>query len=286
MNQNALVVQGLAKTYDGFALKDVSFRVPSGAIVGLIGENGAGKTTTLHAILGLIDRDAGDIEILGEWDAPMRDSLRGQIGVVFDGNNFPDALTPRRLNRVFQNLYANWREETYFSLLEKMALPEDRKIKALSKGMKMKLAIAAALSHDPRLLILDEATSGLDPIARDDILDVLWDFVQDESHSVLLSTHITSDLEKIADYIVFLHQGRVLLEKPKDELQLPIRHPQMRRNPVCRARQADILAYRKQDYEWDVWWPTKPPHKEIPRRGHRPRVHRRHHAAVYQGGSR
>lgn len=252
MNQNALVVQGLAKTYDGFALKDVSFRVPSGAIVGLIGENGAGKTTTLHAILGLIDRDAGDIEILGERDAPMRDSLRGQTGVVFDGNNFPDALTPRRLNRVFQNLYANWREETYFSLLEKMALPEERKIKALSKGMKMKLAIAAALSHDPRLLILDEATSGLDPIARDDILDVLWDFVQDESHSVLLSSHITSDLEKIADYIVFLHRGRVLLEKPKDELRYQYGILKCGETQFAALDRADILAYRKQDYEWDV----------------------------------
>lgn len=252
MNQNALVVQGLAKTYDGFALKDVSFRVPSGAIVGLIGENGAGKTTTLHAILGLIDRDAGDIEILGERDAPMRDSLRGQIGVVFDGNNFPDALTPRRLNGVFQNLYANWREETYFSLLEKMALPEERKIKALSKGMKMKLAIAAALSHDPRLLILDEATSGLDPIARDDILDVLWDFVQDESHSVLLSSHITSDLEKIADYIVFLHRGRVLLEKPKDELRYQYGILKCGETQFAALDRADILAYRKQDYEWDV----------------------------------
>lgn len=182
----------------------------------------------------------------------MRDSLRGQIGVVFDGNNFPDALTPRRLNRVFQNLYANWREETYFSLLEKMALPEERKIKALSKGMKMKLAIAAALSHDPRLLILDEATSGLDPIARDDILDVLWDFVQDESHSVLLSSHITSDLEKIADYIVFLHRGRVLLEKPKDELRYQYGILKCGETQFAALDRADILAYRKQDYEWDV----------------------------------
>ena len=252
MNQNALVVQGLAKTYDGFALKDVSFRVPSGAIVGLIGENGAGKTTTLHAILGLIDRDAGDIEILGERDAPMRDSLRVQICVVFDGNNFQNSLTTRRLNPVIKNLYANWREETYFSLLEKMALPEDRKIKALSKGMKMKLAIAAALSHDPRLLILDEATSGLDPIARDDILDVLWDFVQDESHSVLLSSHITSDLEKIADYIVFLHRGRVLLEKPKDELRYQYGILKCGETQFAALDRADILAYRKQDYEWDV----------------------------------
>ena len=201
MNQNALIVQGLKKAYDGFALTDVSFRVPSGAIVGLIGENGAGKTTTIHAILGLIGRDAGDIEILGERDAPMRDSLRGQIGVVFDGNNFPDALTPRRLNRVFQNLYANWREETYFSLLEKMALPEDRKIKALTKGMKMKLGLAVALSHHPKLLILDEATAGLDPVVREEILDILTDFTREESHSVLISSHIVSDLEKICDYI-------------------------------------------------------------------------------------
>ena len=219
MQKNALVVNDVTKRYRDFVLDQVSFSVPCGTIVGLIGENGAGKSTTINAILGLINRDSGNIELLGEADPQSNDSIRNQIGVVFDGNNYPDVLSARKLNRVLGNIYSAWDERKFFSLLEKMSLPTDKKIKEFSKGMKMKLSIAAALSHNSKLLILDEATSGLDPVVRDDILDMFLEFVQDENNSVMVSSHITSDLEKVADYIVFIHKGKVVFCKSKDELR-------------------------------------------------------------------
>ena len=252
MQRNALVVNDLTKKYRDFVLDQVSFSVPSGTIVGLIGENGAGKSTTIHAILGLINRDAGDIKFFGITDTPSDDSIRNQIGVVFDGNNFPDVLSAQKLNRIFKKIYDTWDESKFFYLLQKMSLPADKKIKELSKGMKMKLSIAAALSHNSRLLILDEATSGLDPVVRDDILDLFLEFVQDENNSILVSSHITSDLEKVADYIVFIHQGKVVFCKSKDELRY--QYGIIR----CGAAQFDaidkdeVIAYRKQDYEWEV----------------------------------
>ena len=205
---NALTVSGLTKTYPDFVLDQVSFSVPSGSIVGLIGENGAGKSTTINAALGLIQKEAGQVSVLG------REGLDGEtkeeIGVVFDGSNYPEILSPRKLNGVMRNIYRSWDETAYFRLLKQFSLPPDKPLKQFSKGMKMKLAISVALSHHSKLLILDEATSGLDPVIRDDILDMLLDFVQEEDHSILVSSHITSDLEKIADYIVFIHEGKVM----------------------------------------------------------------------------
>lgn len=252
MQSNALVVNDLTKKYRDFILDKVSFSVPCGTIVGLIGENGAGKSTTINAILGLINRDSGNIELLGKEDTQSDDSIRNQIGVVFDGNNYPNILSAQKLNRVLKKIYRAWDENKFFSLLNKMSLPTDKKIKEFSKGMKMKLSIAAALSHNSRLLILDEATSGLDPVVRDDILDLFLEFVQDENNSILVSSHITSDLEKVADYIVFLHKGKVVFCKSKDELRY--QYGIIR----CGAAQFDtidkdeIIAYRKRDYEWEV----------------------------------
>lgn len=252
MNNNALIVNGLTKKYQSFVLDDVSFTVPNGAIVGLIGENGAGKSTTINAILGLINKDAGSIEILGKQDGEIDNSIRNRIGVVFDGSNFHNVLTANKLNRVFRNIYDEWDEEKFFSMLEKMSLPTEKKIKEFSKGMKMKLSIAVALSHNSSFLVLDEATSGLDPIVRDDILDMFLDFVQDDCHSILVSSHITSDLEKVADYIVFIHNGKVVFSKPKDELRYKYGIIK------CGAAQFDaidkneVIAYRKQDYEWEI----------------------------------
>lgn len=252
MQKNALVVNDVTKRYRDFVLDQVSFSVPCGTIVGLIGENGAGKSTTINAILGLINRDSGNIELLGEADPQSNDSIRNQIGVVFDGNNYPDVLSARKLNRVLGNIYSAWDERKFFSLLEKMSLPTDKKIKEFSKGMKMKLSIAAALSHNSKLLILDEATSGLDPVVRDDILDMFLEFVQDENNSVMVSSHITSDLEKVADYIVFIHKGKVVFCKSKDELRY--KYGIIR----CGAAQFDavdkdeVIAYRKQDYGWEI----------------------------------
>ena len=213
---NALTVSGLTKTYPDFVLDQVSFSVPSGSIVGLIGENGAGKSTTINAALGLIQKEAGQVSVLG------REGLDGdtkeEIGVVFDGSNYPEILSPRKLNGVMRNIYRSWDETAYFRLLKQFSLPPDKLLKQFSKGMKMKLAISAALAHKPRLLILDEATAGLDPVIRDEILDILLDFIQDEEHSVFFSSHITSDIQKIADYVVLIHQGKIVFEEEKDVL--------------------------------------------------------------------
>lgn len=247
---DALIISGLTKTYKDFVLNGVSFSVPCGSIVGLIGENGAGKSTTINAVLGLIQKEAGSICVLGKEQ--LDNEIKEQIGVVFDGNNYPEIFSTRKLNRVMKNVYHSWEEHTFLNLLKKISLPTDKPIKQFSKGMKMKLAIAVALSHNSKLLILDEATSGLDPVIRDDILDILLDFAQDETHSILISSHITTDLEKIADYIVFIHEGQVVFSKPKDELieQYGI--------IKCGAAQfealdkSDIIVYRKMDYEWQV----------------------------------
>lgn len=247
---DALIISGLTKTYKDFMLNGVSFSVPCGSIVGLIGENGAGKSTTINAVLGLIQKEAGSICVLGKEQ--LDNEIKEQIGVVFDGNNYPEIFSTRKLNRVMKDIYHSWEGHTFLNLLKKFSLPTDKPIKQFSKGMKMKLAIAVALSHNSKLLILDEATSGLDPVIRDDILDILLDFAQDETHSILISSHITTDLEKIADYIVFIHEGQVVFSKPKDELieQYGI--------IKCGAAQfgaldkSDIIVYRKMDYEWQV----------------------------------
>ncbi len=252
MKENALVVNRLTKKYKDFVLDNVSFTVPRGSIVGLIGENGAGKSTTINAILGSIRKDGGSVEILGKQDTEIDDKIRGQIGVVFDGSNFPAALSARQLGKVFQKIYDTWDTDRYLMLLDKMSLPADKKIKQLSKGMKMKLSIAAALSHDSRLLVLDEATSGLDPVVRDDILDMFLDFIQDEDHSILVSSHITTDLEKVADHIVFIHQGKVVFSRPKDELRYKYGIIRCGTTQFGSIDKSDMIARRRQDYGWEV----------------------------------
>lgn len=247
---NALTISGLTKTYKDFVLDSVSFAVPSGSIVGLIGENGAGKSTTINAALGLIQKEAGNVSILGKED--LDGGIKEQIGIVFDGSNYPEILSPKKLNRVMKNIYCSWDEQTYFQLLKQFSLPLDKQIKQFSKGMRMKLAICVALSHHSKLLILDEATSGLDPVIRDDILDMLLDFVQDEEHAILVSSHITSDLEKIADYIVFLHEGKVVFSKPKDELTEQYGIIKCGAAQFDELDKSDIIVYRKMDYEWQV----------------------------------
>lgn len=247
---NALKISGLTKTYKDFVLDQVSFTVPSGSIVGLIGENGAGKSTTINAILGLIQKEAGVVSILEKEE--LDKEIKEQIGVVFDGSNYPEILSPKKLNQVMKNIYKLWDEQMYFHLLKQFSLPIDKKIKQFSKGMKMKLAITVAFSHHSKLLLLDEATSGLDPVIRDDILDMLLDFVQEEEHSILVSSHITSDLEKIADYIVFIHQGKVVFFKPKDELMEQYGIIKCGATQFDALDKSDIIVYRKMDYEWQI----------------------------------
>jgi len=252
MSNYALKLTNITKKYDDFLLDKVSFNVPKGNIVGLIGENGAGKSTTLNSILEIIERDSGDVFILDSEKNIISNDIREKIGVVFDGNNFPEDLTPQKLNNVLKAIYSNWEEKKFYELLEKFSLPKNKKIKKFSKGMKMKLSISVALSHKAELLILDEATSGLDPVVRDDILDILLDFVQEENNSILMSSHITSDLEKIADYIVFVHEGNTVFEEKKDNLIYEYGLIKCKFNDFEKIEKADILRYRKTDCMYEI----------------------------------
>ena len=215
---NALEIKNLTKTYPGFTLDHVNMELPTGCIMGLIGENGAGKSTTIRLILDLAKRDSGEITVLGETLTTENLSLKENVGVVMDECNFPECMKLKEIGRMMKQCYRTWDQGRFDALKKQFNLPEGKCIKALSRGMKMKLSIAVALSHDSRILILDEATSGLDPIVRDEILDIFLDFIQDENHSIFISSHILSDLEKICDYITFLHEGRVVFSEEKNEL--------------------------------------------------------------------
>ena len=214
--ENAICIRGLCKHYEDFSLENLDLTVPTGTIVGFVGENGAGKTTTLKAIFGAIRTDGGSIEVLGCTDPDRLD--KSQIGVVMEDSFFYETLTPRQVNSIMKSLQPGWDSAEFARLLEVYQLPEKKLIKDMSKGMRMKFRLATALAHKPKLLILDEATSGLDPVVRGEVLDYLRDYIQDESHSVLMSSHITSDLEKVADSIAYLHKGRLLFQMDRDEL--------------------------------------------------------------------
>ena len=249
-----LEISGLRKTYPNsdFSLKDISFSLPSGFIMGFVGENGAGKTTTIGCILNTLIKDCGSIKILGkEMDDDSVD-IRDEIGVVYDTNVFPEHLTAGQIASAMRNIFTNWDDALFTEHLQRFKLPENAKIKTFSRGMTMKLSVAVALSHRPKLLVLDEATSGLDPIVRDEILDVFLDFVQDENHSILLSSHITSDLEKVADYITFIHDGSIIFCETKDVLKYNYGVMRCKAAQFEEIDQEDILAYRKQDYQIDV----------------------------------
>ncbi|MGI5885128.1 MAG: ABC transporter ATP-binding protein [Candidatus Spyradocola sp.] len=262
-----LQVEHLTKRYPNFTLEDVSFSLPKGTVMGLIGENGAGKSTTLHALLDLIHKDGGSVTF---WGQPLSASrqIREDIGIVLDDVNFYATLTPQQVGRILRAAYRQWDDTAYSAYLTRFGLPLRQEIQSLSKGMRMKLLIAAALSHKPKLLILDEATSGLDPVMRDEILDVFWDFVQDEEHAILLSSHISTDLERIADTITFLHQGRLVFCKPKDELLYRYGILRCGQADFAKIDKADILACRREDYQWSVLVADK----EAARRKYRPQV--------------
>lgn len=212
----AIEIRGLNKHYPGFDLEDVDISVPSGCIMGFVGANGAGKTTTIKSLLGLIRPDKGTIKIFGKDYASEGKAIREDVGVVFDESCFPDGLNAGEISRFMGRIYTRWDAELFQAYMKKFAIPVDKKVKEFSRGMKMKLSIAAALAHHPKLLVLDEATSGLDPLVRDEILDLFLDFIQDEEHTVFISSHITSDLEKVADYITFINNGRIILSGEKD----------------------------------------------------------------------
>lgn len=218
--ENAIIVRNLVKRYSGFTLENISFEIPKGSIVGFVGENGAGKSTTIKAILGLIPVDGGEAELLGHRIKPdgYEEAWKEEIGVVFDECNFPLSLKVKNVGSIMKKIYRTWDERKFDDYLTRFAVPPEKKVKELSKGMKMKLSIAVALSHDSKLLILDEATGGLDPVVRNEILDIFREFIEDEEHTVFLSSHITSDIEKVADYVMLIHKGKLLFTEAKDEL--------------------------------------------------------------------
>lgn len=214
----AIEVVNLRKTFPQFQLVDVSFQLPTGTIMGFVGENGAGKTTTIKCLLNLLQKDRGEVKLLGLDYVEHDTAIKEQIGVVFDDLYVPETLNATQINHILEKIFANWDEAYYVELLKRFKIPIKKPIKQLSRGMRMKLSIAMALAHHPKLLILDEPTSGLDPIVRDEILDLFLEFMQDEERSILFSSHITSDLEKIADYITFIHNGEILFSESKDTL--------------------------------------------------------------------
>ncbi|MBC3899622.1 ATP-binding cassette domain-containing protein [Acetobacterium malicum] len=249
---NAIEIKNLNKMYKDFQLKDVNFKVPRGSIVGFIGENGAGKTTTIKAMLNLVKRDGGTIEMLGMDNLKDEKKIKASVGVVMDGCNFHDNLKTDDISKMLASIYKNWNQKLYQQYLKKFKLPEDKIIKEFSRGMKMKLQIAVALSHEPELLILDEATSGLDPIVREEILDVFMEFIQDEEHSILISSHITSDLDKIADYIVFIHQGEILLDQEKESLLSKMGVLKCGEEDFRKLEDGEYIRYRKNQFSFEV----------------------------------
>lgn len=254
---NILEIQNLKKRYKNsqFELNINHFEIPRGFIMGFVGENGSGKTTTIRCILNLLKRDSGTIKVFGRELTDKDKKMREDIGVVFDSSVFSKELSVNKISKIMQYTYINWDNDKYYGLIERFGLSPDNKISTYSKGMLMKLSIAAALSHTPKLLLLDEATSGLDPVVRDDILDVLLSFVQQEENSILLSSHITSDLEKIADYITFIDKGGIVLTDKNDDI--------LRKYGVIRCSEevfrsidlSDAIAWRRKGYQVDILVP-------------------------------
>lgn len=215
---NALEINNLTKRFPGFTLDHLSLILPSGCIMGLIGENGAGKSTTMKLILDILHKDNGTITILGRDNGDNLQLTKEDVGVVMDEAGIPECLTAKQVGKMMKHTFSNWSDTEYTRLLNEFSLPDNKPFKDFSRGMKMKLSIAIAMSHGSKLLLLDEATSGLDPVVRDEVIGMFSDFTRDENHSILISSHIVSDLEKLCDYVAFLHKGRLLLCEEKDIL--------------------------------------------------------------------
>lgn len=247
-----LEVENLSKAYPDFCLDNVSFRIPCGSIMGFVGENGAGKTTTISAVLNTIKRDGGTVKVFGQEMRDQDTALREDIGVVFDAINFSAELTPKQLSNVMSCIYKAWDSDYFFSKLTELQVPLQKKLQQFSRGMRMKLAIVAALSHSPKLLFLDEATSGLDPVVREEVLDLFLEFVADESHSILMSSHITGDLEKVADYITFIHNGKIILTEQKDTLLYDYGIARCKAEQVRGLEPGEILSTRDKGHQVDV----------------------------------
>ena len=239
---NAVDVKELTKKFKGFTLDHVSFSLPAGCVMGLVGENGAGKSTTLKLLLNMIQKDSGRITILGKDEKNID---KNEIGVVFDECRFHESFTAKDINQVLKSIFQRWNEQQFFDYLNRFEVPSNKKLKEFSRGMKMKISIAAAVSHDAKLLLLDEPTSTLDPVVRDEMLDIFYDFISDEQHSIIISSHIVSDLEKVCDYIAFMHKGKMILCEEKDRLLQECRLAQMSEAEFSAIDKDEIIGSRK-----------------------------------------
>ncbi len=249
---NAIEINDLKKAYSNFSLEIKDLKLPEGAIIGLIGENGAGKTTLIKSILNIIKKDNGTIKIFNKDYQKEEQTIKEDIGVVLDDMFFPEILNAKDIDATMKDVFKNWDSEMFYNYLKNFGILPNKKIKELSKGMRKKLEIATALSHKPKLLILDEPTSGLDPVVRSEVLDIFLDFIKDESHTILLSTHITSDLERIADMIVFIDNGRIVMNKVRDELIDNYGILKCDLKDLNKINKEDIVRYKKNKYDVEI----------------------------------
>ena len=251
--ENIIEIKNLKKKYDDkFELGKIDIEIPKGVIVGLIGENGAGKTTLIKSMLNIIKVDSGEIKIFGKDYKKEEKVIKEDIGVVLDNMFFPELLNAKDINSSMKDIYKNWDSKLYFSYLKEFDLPESKPLKSMSKGMRKKLEIVVALAHKPKLLILDEPTSGLDPIVRSEVLEIFQRFIEDEEHSILLSTHITSDLEHIADEIIFIDKGKKVLQKSRDEIIDNYGILKCDIDYFSNIDKKDIIAYKKTKYAYEI----------------------------------
>ncbi len=249
---DVLKLSNVTKKYTDFTLDNVSFSVPKGCICGFIGQNGAGKTTTISLILDIIKKDSGTIEVMGQSMEENGVALKEDIGVVYDEMGFHEFMTPNEINTMMKHVYKNWQQDTFFEYLKRFSLPRNKRCGAFSRGMRMKLQIAVALSHNAQLLIMDEPTSGLDPIVRNEMLQIFQEFVMDENHTILLSSHITGDLERIADMVVFIDHGKIVLSGNKDEILETHGLLKCKKEEVESIDKEDIVSVRKSGFGAEV----------------------------------
>ena len=244
----AIQIKNLSKSYKDFSLKDVTLDVPSGCVTGFIGQNGAGKSTTIKSILNMTKTDSGEITVFGADNIKAEKLIKENIGVVFDDIGFHPNLKPKHIDKIMKGIYKEWDSKVFRDYLERLSLPVNKKVGDYSRGMQMKLQIATALSHNAKLLIMDEPTGGLDPIVRNEILDIFMDFIQDSDHTVFLSSHIITDLERIADYIVFIHNGKILLSEDKESISE--RHGILKctKEQFESVDKADVIGYRMSSF--------------------------------------
>lgn len=249
---NAIELSGVSHRFDGFTLDNVTFSLPSGSIMGFVGQNGAGKTTTIRSILNILKNDSGEIKIFGLDHAKNETEIKEDIAVVFDEIPFSGILSPKQVGKIMAGFFKKWDMARYNELLERFGLPQKKKIKDFSRGMKMKLQICTALSHNAKLLIMDEATSGLDPVVRSEMLDIFLEFISDDEHSILMSSHITSDIERIADSVTFIDKGKILLTGITSEILENHGVIKCPREKISEIDSADIVSVRVNDFGADV----------------------------------